>query len=75
MPWVIQDYTSDFLDLQNIDAFRDLSKPIGALGTPQRLEEFRQRYNEAPDEDTKFMYGSHYSCPGYVIGFHVRDNP
>jgi hypothetical protein len=32
-PWVLADYTSDRLDLENPKAgtFRDLSKPIGAL--------------------------------------------
>jgi len=30
-PWVIKDYTSAVLDLNNPDSFRDLSKPIGAI--------------------------------------------
>mmetsp|Transcript_14284 Transcript_14284/g.17989 ORF Transcript_14284/g.17989 Transcript_14284/m.17989 type:complete len:167 (+) Transcript_14284:1131-1631(+) len=32
------------------------------------------RFNEMPDED-KYLYGTHYSCPGYVIGFLVRQHP
>eukprot|EP01027_Heterolobosea_sp_BB2_P018732 GEZU01026343.1.p1 GENE.GEZU01026343.1~~GEZU01026343.1.p1 ORF type:complete len:379 (-),score=62.40 GEZU01026343.1:63-1199(-) len=36
-PWVIQDFSSDKLNLQDPNTFRDLSKPIGALN-PQRLE-------------------------------------
>ena len=27
-----------------------------------------------PEED-KYLYGTHYSCPGYVIGFLVRQHP
>ena len=31
MPWVVSDYTSSKLDLENPAVFRDLSKPMGAL--------------------------------------------
>lgn len=41
MPWVLKDYTSPILDLQNQNVFRDLSKPIGALGDPKRLADFK----------------------------------
>ena len=30
-PWVLADYTSDTLDLNQPSTFRDLSKPVGAL--------------------------------------------
>lgn len=30
-PWVIKDYTSTTLDLNNPETYRDLSKPVGAL--------------------------------------------
>ena len=30
--------------------------------------------NETPEEQ-KYLYGTHYSCPGYVIGFLVRQYP
>lgn len=30
-PWVISDYVSDKLDLNDPKSFRDLSKPIGAM--------------------------------------------
>jgi factor associated with neutral sphingomyelinase activation len=74
MPWVIKDYKSKYLDLSDPSVFRDLSKPIGAMD-PQRLDEFRRRYDETPHGADKFLYGSHYSCPGYVIGFLVRTQP
>jgi factor associated with neutral sphingomyelinase activation len=38
------------------------------------LNEFKSRYYELPEED-RYLYGTHYSCPGYVIGFLVRQNP
>jgi len=72
-PWVLQDFKSDVLDLKDPKVYRDLSKPIGALNE-KRLKDFIVRYNECP-EGEKYLYGTHYSCPGYVIGFLVRQNP
>ena len=74
MPWVLKDFKSETLDLSDPSVFRDLSKPIGAMDA-KRLAEFRQRYDETPAGCDKFLYGSHISCPGYVIGFLVRKHP
>ena len=74
MPWVIKDFKSKDLDLNNPNIYRDLSKPIGALNA-ERLAEFRQRYDETPPDMDRFLYGSHFSCPGYVIGYLMRSNP
>ena len=49
-PWILADYTSTALDLDSPGAFRDLSKPIGALN-PQRLESYRFRFREMPREE------------------------
>jgi factor associated with neutral sphingomyelinase activation len=79
-PWVISDYTSAELDLNDPKSFRDLSKPIGifrfihvfslivASGALNvgRQQKFRERYNEMPEELPKFLYGTHYSTPGSV---------
>jgi hypothetical protein len=40
-PWVLADYASHTLDLGLSATFRDLSKPMGALGHPSRLREAR----------------------------------
>ena len=72
-PWVIKDYDSFVLDLKNEDTFRDLSKPMGALNS-ERLAEYKKRYNEIP-EGEKYLYGTHYSAPGYVIGYLFRKKP
>ena len=71
-PWVLSSYDTAELDLSNPSIFRDLSKPIGALN-PSRLATFLKRYNDMPDP--KFLYGTHYSAPGYVIGFLYRKYP
>jgi hypothetical protein len=43
-PWVIADYTSDVLDLNNPETFRDLSKPMGALGA-KRAKQFPSEHD------------------------------
>ncbi|XP_078680116.1 protein FAN-like [Branchiostoma floridae x Branchiostoma belcheri] len=71
-PWVVADYTSSSLDLSRPETYRDLSKPIGALN-PERLHRTLERYHDMPEP--KFMYGSHYSTPGYVVYYLVRVAP
>lgn len=44
MPWVLKDYTSDVLDLQSPNTYRDLTKSIGGQGDPERLSKFKERY-------------------------------
>uniref|UniRef100_A0A8C7P883 Neutral sphingomyelinase activation associated factor n=1 Tax=Oncorhynchus mykiss TaxID=8022 RepID=A0A8C7P883_ONCMY len=71
-PWIIADYNSTELDMMNPATFRDLSKPVGALNK-ERLERLLSRYRDMPDP--RFMYGSHYSSPGYVLFYLVRVAP
>ncbi|XP_008547834.1 protein FAN [Microplitis demolitor] len=72
MPWIIQDYSSSTLDLNDPKNYRDLTKPIGAL-EPTRLERLKERYQEMSSK--KFLYGSHYSAPGFVLFYLVRKYP
>jgi hypothetical protein len=44
-PWVIADYTSENIDLDDPIVYRDLSKPIGALN-PDRLAQLLERYKD-----------------------------
>lgn len=71
-PWVISNYTSKDLDLNNPENYRDLSKPIGALN-PVRLQRLQERYEEMSNH--KFLYGSHYSTPGFVLFYLARLYP
>jgi len=80
-PWVLADYTSSSLDLDNPATFRDLSKPVGALN-PARLQDFRKRFRDMPADSFEeeggirpFMYGTHYSTPGYVMYWLLRAAP
>ncbi len=75
-PWVIADYKSSDLNLHDLNSFRDLSKPMGALNEA-RLAECRDRYRTFDDPFIpKFHYGSHYSTmAGCVLYFLVRMEP
>ncbi|KAF4139778.1 WD domain G-beta repeat domain-containing protein [Phytophthora infestans] len=79
-PWILCDYTGSELDLNDPKVYRDLSKPIGALNE-ERLEYFKARFDVMPRGDEAegmpppFLYGTHYSTPGYVLYFLVRKVP
>ena len=60
-PWVITDYSSQSLDLDDPAIYRDLSKPIGALNST-RLKQLLERFKDMPEP--RFLYGSHYMAPG-----------
>ena len=43
---------------------------MGALN-PSRLKAFQSRYEEIPKDQPRFLYGTHYSTPGYVLYYMV----
>jgi hypothetical protein len=75
-PWVIADYTSEELDLDNPATFRDLSKPMGCQN-PQRERDFIERYKAFLDmgEEHPFHYGTHYTSAMIVASYLVRLQP
>ncbi|CAM0141774.1 unnamed protein product [Umbelopsis sp. WA50703] len=76
-PWILADYESEELDLENPETFRDLSKPMGAQ-TPEREHEFADRYKqwgETDDPAPAFHYGTHYSSAMIVCSFLIRLEP
>ena len=77
MPWVLRDYVSSAGPRGPSD-FRDLSKPIGALGDPARsslMERYETMPPGVPGCPPPFIYGTHYSTPGYVLNYLVRARP
>lgn len=71
-PWILTDYSSPTIDLNNTSVFRDLSKPIGALNEA-RLQQFVERYESFDDPKIpKFHYGTHYSNAGGVLFYLMR---
>ena len=74
-PWILSDYESPSLDVNNNTIYRDLSKPVGALN-PNRLQQFIDRFEAFDDPNIpKFYYGSHYSSLGTVLYFTIRMEP
>ena len=77
-PWVLSDYTSESIDLNDSSVYRDLTKPIGALN-PDRLAQLLERYRDLElfgfSEAERFLYGSHYSSPGIVLHYLIRQEP
>ena len=80
-PWVLCDYDSEEIDLNDPKIFRDLSKPMGALGK-HRADQFRERYESLESHFMKkdndpppFHYGTHYSCAAYVVNYLMRMEP
>jgi hypothetical protein len=86
MPWVLADYASPRLDLDDPATFRDLGRPMGAQ-SPARREAFCARYEAlagAPDPASRprddgtppaFHYGTHYSSAAIVLHYLVRLEP
>jgi hypothetical protein len=67
-PWVIADYKSKQIDLSNPNAYRDLTKPIGALN-PEKLQRFKFLYK---NNNKSHYYGSHYSTSLFILYYLVR---
>jgi hypothetical protein len=75
-PWVLADYTSEELDLNNPATFRDLSKPMGAQHN-SRAAEFTDRYKTFAEmgDHPAFHYGTHYSSAMIVTSYLIRLQP
>jgi hypothetical protein len=73
-PWVISDYVSTTLDLDNPNTFRDLAVPIGAMNS-ERLRTYPERLKETQIEDERYLYGAFYSSGAVVIGYLIRMEP
>jgi len=79
-PWIIADYDSEEIDLNDPKSFRDLSKPMGGLNE-ERAHQFRERYDALAscyfdeNDPPPFHYGTHYSCAAYVLYYLMRLEP
>lgn len=73
-PWVIADYKSFTLDLNDEKIYRDLSKPLGALDQ-ERLDMLMEAYNDMEACDFPCIYRFHHSAPAYVISYLIRQEP
>lgn len=79
-PWILTDYSSEKIDLNNPSVYRDLSKSIGAMNK-ERLANLMSIYNDMKSTNSEdlslpiSLFRLHYSTPGYVIYFLIRNEP
>ncbi|XP_053569691.1 neurobeachin-like protein 2 isoform X2 [Bombina bombina] len=76
-PWVLCDYFSETLDLDNPKVFRDLSKPVGVVND-RHAKEVKEKYESFEDPSgtvDKFHYGTHYSNAAGVMHYMIRTEP
>ncbi|XP_047459394.1 lysosomal-trafficking regulator isoform X2 [Mugil cephalus] len=86
-PFILRDYTSETIDLQDPSIYRNLSKPI-AVQSKEKEDRYVDNYKYLEEEYKKgireddpmppvqpYHYGSHYSNSGTVLHFLVRMPP
>ncbi|XP_048341727.1 LOW QUALITY PROTEIN: lysosomal-trafficking regulator [Sphaerodactylus townsendi] len=86
-PFILSDYTSETLDLQDPTVYRNLVKPI-AVQSKEKEDRYVDTYKYLEEEYRKgareddpmppvqpYHYGSHYSNSGTVLHFLVRMPP
>nr|XP_015799444.2 lysosomal-trafficking regulator isoform X1 [Nothobranchius furzeri]XP_054605786.1 lysosomal-trafficking regulator isoform X1 [Nothobranchius furzeri] len=86
-PFILRDYTSETLDLQDVNIYRNLIKPI-AVQSKEKEDRYVDNYRYLEEEYKKgireddpmppvlpYHYGSHYSNSGTVLHFLVRMPP
>jgi factor associated with neutral sphingomyelinase activation len=72
-PWTISDMSSVTFDPTNPANFRDLCQPIAATNKA-KLTLSRQRALQMPQQE-RFLFGSFYSNPAFVLYFLLRRYP
>ena len=73
LPWTVSNMTSVTLDLTEESNFRNFSLPIAATNKV-KLEQSRQRALQMPLSE-RFLFGSFYSNPAFVMYFLIRRYP
>lgn len=75
IPWVLKDYESQDINLDDINIYRDLAKPIGAL-TPERLIGLHEKFEHFVHLGLPpYLYSSGYSCPLSIYLWLLRMEP
>jgi len=74
-PWVLADYESEELNLNDPATFRDLSRPMGGQSAG-RVPSFLDNYKTLLEmQDTPYHYGTHYSSSMIVASYLIRLPP
>ena len=73
-PWILKDYSSKEIDLNESSTYRDLSYPIYAQEEEVR-ENLKIKYESFEENEIKYHCGSHYSNSGFVCYYLIRVKP
>ena len=73
-PWIISDYKSERINLYNNDIYRDLKFPIFAQEEENR-KKLKLKFEEVENGDEKYFSGTHYSNPGFISYYLIRQKP
>lgn len=57
--------------------FRNMAKPMGAIGNQSRIKFYQEKYNSKDhfSDIPSYHYGSHYSSPAIVLHYLIRLSP
>ena len=72
-PWTVIDMTSETINLENEQIYRKMSLPIAAVNT-KKLKQALERAEHMPIHE-RFLFGSFYSNPAFVLYFLIRKFP
>ena len=73
-PWILKDYSSTEIDLNEAETYRDLSYPIYAQDEETRAN-LTLKYESFEENEIKYHCGSHYSNCGFVCYYLIRVKP
>ena len=77
-PWIISDYKSDSISLDNPKIYRQLKYNMGAISKHKR-NEIKKKYNSLLQEKAPMFFpyqiGSHYMAKRMVLGYLLRLEP
>lgn len=76
-PWILKDFSSENIDLNDDNVYRDLRKPIGVQN--KKFENYVREKYELFEDPTgamqPFHYGTHYSNSANVMHYLIRLEP
>jgi len=74
-PWAIQDYTSENINLGNINTYRQFDKTIAGM-TPDKRKRAEEKELILSNEGEKpYQFGTHYLPGRIVLGYMLRLEP
>jgi len=76
-PWILNDFSSTTIELNDTSYMRDLSKTMGSMGSQERIQTFLDRFGNVDPFNpvARFHFGSHYSSPAIILQFLIRLAP